>query len=71
MRWVEVGLGGLSKESRNMRWVEVSFSSIFHVFKQFFSFAPLSHLVKNVKKKLIPSRKLDFSVNCALLLLAA
>ena len=59
------------KKLRYMRWFEVSFSSILHVFIPFFtsfSFAPLPHLLKNLIKKHIPPRKLDFSVNCALLL---
>ena len=39
------------------------------MFLQFFSFAPLPHLLKNLIKKHMPSRKLDFSVKCARLLL--
>ena len=49
-----------------------SFSSIFHVFIPFSTIlfiCPISHLLKTLNKKLVPSQKLDFGVNCAGLLL--
>ena len=56
------------EESKNMRVKNQKIIN-FLCFSTLFSFGPLTHLLKTLIKKLLPSRKLDLSVNCAGLLL--